>query len=116
MRSDLQVSIFGHVDPAWSSRRFRPGREVHSVAKEAVPGHPLADHPGHHFPAMDSDGDLLRIEWHTTTQCDALRRRHQLGGAFIGPTTNTLCVCVCVEPFSFLKREITIYIPPFLRK
>ncbi len=58
---DVPVSVFGYVDLPRLSSGLSPAGQVDSVAKQAVPRRPLADHAGDHFPGVDTDGQLLYI-------------------------------------------------------
>lgn len=46
------------VDPALFTGRFCAAGEVDRVSEEAISRHPLADHPRHHLPGVDPNGDL----------------------------------------------------------
>lgn len=55
----LLISLVGHVYPALSPGGLGPAGEVNGVAEETVTGHPLTDHPRHHFTGVDAHCDAL---------------------------------------------------------
>lgn len=55
----LRIRVLGHVNPSRHPRSLCATGDVHSVAEEAVSGHPISYHTCHYLSRMDSDCDLL---------------------------------------------------------
>lgn len=56
----LPVGVLRDVYSALFTSRFCATGEIDRVSEEAISRHPLADHPRHHLPGVDPDGDLER--------------------------------------------------------
>lgn len=58
---NLLVCVFRNVDLSRYARGLRPAGQIHGVAEQTVPRHPVTDHAGDHLAAVYAYCYALRI-------------------------------------------------------